>query len=128
MKLIPIAVLAALAAGCATASDTRAVPGFDASAATFTGWLRVSGGEFQLVQEQRQLRDPMMRPCVSGALPRGLQETAGDLNGAKVELTGRAVAWSSREGREVIVHEGSRISNQCRSDYVIEAATVKAVG
>lgn len=122
-----IAAVAALTAGCATASDTRAVPGFDPAATTFTGWVRVSQGEFQLAAEQRQLRDRLMRPCVSGAFPRNIQDTAGDLNGAKVEITGRAVAWADRGDRTSINHDGSLITNQCRSDYVIEATAVRVL-
>ena len=131
MKTLGIAgALAALTliAACSSVPQTRPTPGFDASATVFKGWLRVSNGEFQLAGEQRQLRDALMRPCTSGALPRGLQETAGDLQGARVEITGRAVAWSSRGERQVISHEGSQVSNQCRSDYVILATSVKRVG
>lgn len=129
MKLISgLAITAALLAGCGSIPQTQATPGFDASATTFTGWLRVSRGEFQLASQQRQLRDPLMRPCVSGALPRNLQDTAGDLNGAQVEITGRAVPWSSRGDRQVISHEGSLIANECRSDQVILATSVKRIG
>ena len=53
MKTFAIITAAALIAGCATAADTRAVPGFDPAATTFTGWVRVTGGEFQLFQDQR---------------------------------------------------------------------------
>ena len=122
-----IAAAAALTAGCATLADTRAGPGFDPAATTFTGWVRVTGGEFQLAAEQRQLRDPMMRPCVSGAFPLRLQDTAADLNGSKVEITGRAVAWADRGERTSINHDGSLITNPCRSDYVIEATAVRVL-
>ncbi|MGA0543906.1 hypothetical protein ACO2Q1_01390 [Brevundimonas sp. VNH65] len=129
MKLIStLAVSAALLAGCGTIPETQATPGFDASATTFTGWVRVSQGEFQLASEQRELRNRLMRPCVSGALPRNLQDTAGDLQGAQVQITGRAVPWASRGERQVISHEGSVISNQCRSDYVILATSVRRIG
>ncbi len=122
-----IAAAAALTAGCATAADTRAVPGFDPAATTFTGWVRVTGGEFQLFQDQRQLRDRFARPCVSGALPQNAQDAARDLSGSQVEFTGRAVAWASKGDRTSINHEGSLITNQCRADYVIEAMTVRVL-
>ena len=129
MKLIfTLALAAALLAGCAGVPATQPTPGFDASATTFTGWVRVSQGEFQLAGQQRQLRDRLMRPCVSGALPRNLQDTAGDLQGAQVQITGQAVPWASRGERQVISHQGSVISNQCRSDYVILATSVRRIG
>ena len=122
-----ITTAAALMAGCATAADTRAVPGFDPAASTFTGWVRVTGGEFQLFADQRQLRDRFARPCVSGALPQNAQDAARDLSGTKVEFTGRAVAWASKGDRTSINHDGSLITNQCRSDYVIEATAVRVL-
>ena len=129
MKILGLVAIAAVAlAGCGTIPETQSTPGFDASATTFTGWVRVSQGEFQLAAQQRQLRDRLMRPCVSGALPRNLQDTAGDLQGAQVEITGQAVPWASRGERQVISHQGSLISNACRSDYVIVATSVKRIG
>ena len=52
---------------------------------------------------------------------------ARDLSGTKVEFTGRAVAWASKGDRTSINHEGSLITNQCRSDYVIEATAVRVL-
>lgn len=127
MKLILLGAAALLIAGCTTLPDTRSVSGFDAQATNFTGWVRVTGGEFQLVAEQRQLRDRMMRPCISGALPRNAQDAAGDLNGSRVEMIGRAVAWEDRDGRQTLSHLGSLITNGCRSDYVIAARTVRVL-
>lgn len=127
MKLIWLGAAALFIAGCTSLTDTRPVPGFDATATSFTGWVRIAGGEFQLVSEQRQLRDPMMRPCVSGALPQNAQDAARDLNGSRVEFVGRAVAWADRDGSQTLNHRGSLIINECRSDYVIAAQTVRVL-
>ena len=128
MKRFAIAALGAFAlSACATAS-TLPDPDFDPSANSFTGWVRVSGGEFQLFKEQRDLREraaPLR--CVSGALPRNAQEAAGDLNGTQVAFTGRAVAWSKRDGVQTMTHEGARIQNLCRNDYVIKAQSVRVL-
>lgn len=117
---------AALTSGAALAAPQQA-PAFDPNATTFTGWVRVQGGEFQLYPEQRQLREPFSRPCVSGALPRAQQDTARELNGSKVEFTGRAVAWADRGDRSTINHQGSLIANQCGGDHVIEARSVRVL-
>jgi hypothetical protein len=127
MKLILFGAGALLVAGCASLPDTRAVSGFDANATNFTGWVRVTGGEFQLVSEQRLLRDPMMRHFISGALPQNSQDAARDLNGSRVEMVGRAVAWADRDGAQTLNHRGSLITNQCRSDFVIAAQTVRVL-
>ncbi|WP_395944773.1 hypothetical protein [Brevundimonas sp.] len=122
-----IAVAVAALAGCATA-PTLANPDLDPSATEFTGWVRVSHGEFQLFQEQRDLRGmPSALRCVSGALPRDLQDTARDLSGSKVVFTGRAVAWNGRDGAQTMLHQGARISNQCRADHVIKADAVRVL-
>ena len=119
--ILTAAVLMSSAAPAAIAQDdTR----FDPAATTFTGWVRVSRGEFQLFPEQRQLREPFSRPCVSGALPRNLQRTAGDISGSQVRFTGRAVSWAEAQQNDLINYEGSRISNECRGDYVIQATEV----
>lgn len=94
---------------------------FDPAATTFTGWVRVSRGEFQLYPEQRQLRLPFSRPCVSGALPRNAQEAAGDLSSLKVRFTGRAVRWDENRVSGAVRHEGARIVNECGGDFVILA-------
>ena len=86
--------------------------GFDPSATTFSGWIRVSEGEFQLYGQQRQLAEPFARPCVSGALPRDLQRSAHDLSGTLVTLTGRAVAWDSRNHAQVL--EPRRVAHRQR--------------
>lgn len=127
MKLIFLGAGALLVAGCTTVTDTLAVSGLDRNATSFTGWVRVTGGEFQLVSEQRQLRELMMRPCISGALPQNAQDAARDLNGSRVEFTGRAVAWTDRDGPQTLNHLGSLITNECRSDYVIAAQTVRVL-
>ncbi|CAN5152757.1 hypothetical protein BH10PSE2_BH10PSE2_16620 [soil metagenome] len=124
-------IMTTLAAGTASARQTAIaqadIPqaGFDPSATIFTGWIRISQGEFQLYGEQRQLAEPFARPCVSGALPRGLQRSAGDLSGTQVTLTGRAVPWANRQTAHVLNHAGSRIVNECRGVFVIEADTVR---
>ena len=128
MKLAALFTAAALLGGCATMPDTVAVdPAFDPAATEFTGWVRVSGGEFQLYAEQRQLREPFSRPCASGALPRNAQRAAQDLSGSQVTFTGRAAPWSDRDGVQTLMHEGSRISNQCRGAFVIKADSVRVL-
>ena len=125
---VAISTAAALLAGCATMPDAVAVdPAFDPAATEFTGWVRVSGGEFQLYAEQRQLSEPFSRPCASGALPRNAQRTAQDLSGSQVTFTGRAAPWSDRDGVQTLMHEGSRISNQCRGAFVIKADSVRVL-
>jgi hypothetical protein len=127
LTLIVAVALGAVLTGCATPA-TLANPDLDPSATEFTGWVRVSHDEFQLFQEQRDLRDmPSALRCVSGALPHNLQESGRDLSGAKVVFTGRAVAWSERDGVQTMSHEGARISNQCRADHVIKAQTVRVL-
>lgn len=123
MKTALILSLAALTGACA---PTLAQPaaGFDPAATTFTGWVRVSNGEFQLYPQQRQLREPFSRPCVSGALPRDQQRVAADLSGSQVRFTGRAVRWAENQQNDQLNFEGSRISNDCRGEYVIQATDV----
>lgn len=119
-----------LAAACASTPDVSASAtgaDFDAAATEFTGWVRVTGGEFQLYSQQRLLREPFARPCVSGALPRNAQQAAGDLNGTKVTFTGRAVPWAERDGVQTLRHEGSFISNTCRGDHVIVADSARVL-
>lgn len=118
---------AALTVTAALAAPQASTPAFDPAATTFTGWVRVQGGEFQLFSEQRQLRERFSRPCVSGALPRSLQDASRDISGSKVEFTGRAVAWTQRGDRSTINHEGSLITNQCGADHVIEAQSVRVL-
>jgi len=129
MKTLALTALVAATAltGCAT-SATLPNPDLDPTATEFTGWARVSDGEFQLFREQRDLTGlPSAARCVSGALPRNLQDTARDLSGGKVVVTGQAVPWSERDGVQTLLHEGSRISNLCRGDYVIKADTVRVL-
>lgn len=115
--LITAVAPAATAQNATSREDTR----FDPAATTFTGWVRVSNGEFQLYPQQRQLNQPFSRPCVSGALPSALQRTATDLTGNQVRFTGRAVDWDENKQNGIVRHEGSRIVNECGGDHVIEA-------
>lgn len=123
---VPV-LAAALIAGCATAQSKPVDTTFDPAASTFTGWVRVSGGEFQIYAQQRQLSEPFARPCVSGALPRNAQDAAADLSGTQVTFTGKAVPWSDRGTSELMLFEGSRIQNVCKSDYVIQAQSVRVL-
>lgn len=130
MKTTAMIVAAgALLAGCATGRDGEIVadPSFDAVANEFTGWVRVSEGEFQLFREQRQLREPFSRPCVSGALPRNAQRAAADLNGTQATFTGRAAAWPQPNPGQTLVWQGSRIRNLCRGAFVIQADSVRVL-
>ncbi len=124
--LILTALIAATVAGCATGQTPSNVAAVTPSQTTFTGWVRVSEGEFQLFPQERQLREPFSRPCVSGALPRSPQLTAGDLNGSQVTFTGRTAPWSGNVN-QVIQHEGSRITNVCRGELVILAQDVRVL-
>ncbi|MDP3800547.1 hypothetical protein [Brevundimonas sp.] len=123
MKTVFLSALAALAlAACASGPDTASPPaGFDAAADQFTGWVRVTGEEFQLFGEQRDLRTPGSRACVSGALPRNAQRASGDLSGSQVRFTGRTLAWAERNHGQSHDWQGSNITNGCRKDVVILA-------
>jgi hypothetical protein len=114
---------------CATSGPNTAPPpvGFDASASQFTGWVRVTGEEFQLFAEQRDLRNPAARSCVSGALPRNPQRASGDLNGSQVRFTGRTLAWAERNQGQTHDWQGSTITNGCRKDVVILADRVEVL-
>ena len=114
---------------CATGDATTASPpaGFDASASEFTGWVRVTGEEFQLVSAQRDLSNPAARSCVSGALPRNAQRASGDLSGSQVRFTGRTLAWAERNQAQTHDWQGSNITNGCRKDVVILADRVEVL-
>lgn len=120
---------AALALGaCASGPNTAPPPaGFDASASQFTGWVRVTGEEFQLFSAQRDLRNPAARSCVSGALPRNLQRASGDISGSQVRFTGRTLAWADRGQAQTHDWQGSNITNGCRKDVVILADRVEVL-
>lgn len=129
--LILTGVLAGVAALCACASTGGTVAPapswFDASAGQFEGWARVANGEIRIYDQQRDLRQAGPQPCVSAALPRNQQRAAGDLNGLKIRLTGRALAWSERNGAQTHDWQGSNIINECRRDVVILADSVEAL-
>lgn len=126
--MIRIATAAALiAAVTAGAASAQIKPPIDPAATTFTGWVRISHGEFQLYETQREVGEAFARPCVSGALPQGPQRVANDLNGQQVTFTGRAVAWADRDNPQTLSHEGSRIVNECRGAYVITADSVRVL-
>lgn len=114
---------------CATGDAATASPpaGFDASASEFTGWVRVTGEEFQLFSEQRDLGNPGSRACVSGALPRNLQRAAGDLSGSQVRFRGRTLAWADRAQAQTHDWQGATIINDCRKDVVILADRVEVL-
>jgi hypothetical protein len=90
---------------------------------SFTGWVRVSEGEFQLYPREFQVGEAFSRPCVSGALPRNAQRAGRDLTGSLVTFTGRTAPWSGATS-QILEYEGSRIVNQCRRDLVILADAV----
>lgn len=118
----------ALSACASTASNTAPAPaGFDTAANQFTGWVRVTGEEFQLFGEERDLRNPGSRSCVSGALPRNPQRASGDINGSQVRFTGRTLAWAARNQPQTHDWQGSNITNGCRKDVVILADRVEVL-
>ncbi|CAN5400000.1 hypothetical protein BH09PSE1_BH09PSE1_10560 [soil metagenome] len=116
----------ALIAGAASAQTPTAVSS-DPSATTFTGWVKVSGGEFQIYERQQQVDTAFSRPCVSGVMPYDLQRSIGDVSGSKVEFTGRAVPWTARCDAPVIRYEGSTISNLCGGEFVVQADSLKVL-
>ncbi|MBW8305030.1 MAG: hypothetical protein K0M78_14130 [Brevundimonas sp.] len=132
MKTVTLTLTLAMAgslalAACATGSANTAPPpaGFDLSGGQFEGWVRVTGEEFQLFPEQRDLRTPGSRACVSGALPRNLQRGSGDISGSQVRFFGRTMAWAERNQVESHDWQGSSIVNGCRKDVVILADRVE---
>jgi hypothetical protein len=128
MRLIAILTGALALTACATGPNTAPPPaGFDASAGQFTGWVRVTGEEVQLVAEQRDLRNPGSRACVSGALPRNAQRASGDINGSQVRFTGRTLAWAARNQAQTHDWQGSNIINGCRKDVIILADRVEVL-
>ena len=132
MKTVFLPALGALSlalSACASTGANTAPPpaGFDASASQFTGWVRVTGEEFQLFPEQRDLRTAGSRSCVSGALPRNLQRASGDINGSQVRFTGRTLAWAERNQAQTHDWQGSNITNGCRKDVVILADRVEVL-
>lgn len=129
MKTVTVTLaLAGSLALAACATNTAPPPaGFDASANQFEGWVRVTGEEFQLFAEQRDLRTPGSRACVSGALPRNLQRGAGDISGSQVRFFGRTLAWAERNQAESHDWQGSNIVNGCRKDVVILADRVEVL-
>ena len=113
---------------CASGPNTVSPPaGFDASASEFTGWVRVTGEEFQLFSGQRDLSNPISRACVSGALPRNLQRASGDISGLQVRFSGRTLAWADRGQAQTHDWQGSNITNGCRKDVVILADRVEVL-
>ncbi len=121
-------IAASLLAGAATAqSPAQSSGAVDPTATSFPGWVKVTGGEFQLYATQREVDQPFSRPCVSGALPRDLQRSSADISGQKVTFTGKAVAWADRDAPTSLDHDGSRIVNECRGDYVIAADSVRVL-
>ncbi|HEV7228149.1 hypothetical protein [Brevundimonas sp.] len=128
MKTAAFAALSALTlSACAPAMTSAPPADFDAAATTWIGWAKFSGEEFRLYPDQTDSRQGFSQACVSGALPRDLQRQARqDLSGARVEVTGRAVAWSADLPGDRLDHQGSNITNECRKDVVILASRVTA--
>ena len=119
MKRIALmAVLVLALTACASDGSNTAPPpaGFDASASQFTGWARVTGEEFQLFAEQRDLRTA-----------RNAQRAAGDISGSQVRFTGRTMAWAERNQGQSHDWQGSNITNGCRKDVIIMADRVEVL-
>lgn len=129
MRTLAIVAGALALSACGTMGGETAPPpaGLDLSGGAFTGWARVTGEEFQLFAEQRDLRNPGSRACVSGALPRNAQRAAGDISGSQVRFFGRTMAWSERNQAQTHDWQGSSITNGCRKDVVILADRVEVV-
>lgn len=117
------AALALTACAAGPSSNTYVHAAGDTS---FTGWLRFTGEEFQLYGDEDQVLQPFARPCVSGAASRDeMRQARQDLNGAKVRITGRTVAWSDDAPGDRITHEGSNIRNECNGAFVILADDIQ---
>ncbi len=129
MRTVLILAGALALSACATDGANTVPPpaGFDASASAFTGWVRVTGEEFELFSAQRDLGNPASRTCVSGALPRNLQRASGDISGSQVRFTGRTLAWAERSQPQSHEWQGSNITNDCRKDVVILADRVEVL-
>lgn len=125
--MIVLAPLAALTLAACASGPTGPVPaGFDASASSFEGWVRISGEEFRLYEtRERMLTGGQV--CVSGAMPRNLQQASGDIDGQKVRYTGRTLAWSERSGAQTHAWQGSTLINNCHKDVVILADRVEVL-
>ncbi|WP_332658934.1 hypothetical protein [Brevundimonas sp.] len=124
MKAVIIAAAAAAALSLGACASTPPGEAFDPAGTAFTGFVRVTEGEFQLYPREAQLRSPFARPCVSGVLPLNEQRTARELSGRKVTFTGRAVRWP---GGVALEHEGSTVRNTCGGDHVILAQSVSVL-
>ncbi|WP_374516386.1 hypothetical protein [Brevundimonas sp.] len=129
MRTLAIVAGALALSACGTMGGETAPPpaGLDLSGGSFTGWVRVTGEEFQLFAEQRDLLIMGTQACVSGALPRNLQRAAGDISGSQVRFFGRTLAWSERNQTQSHDWQGSNIVNGCRKDVVILADWVEVV-
>jgi hypothetical protein len=124
MKAIPTLTAALALTACAAGPSTNTHV-HAAGDTAFTGWARFANDEFQLYGDEDQVLQPFSRPCVSGAASRDeMRQAAGDLNGAKVTITGRTAAWSqAANGR--IEHAGSVIRNDCGGGFVILADDIR---
>lgn len=125
MSKIALALISALALTACAAGPSSNTYVHAAGDTAFTGWLRFANGEFQLYGDEDQVLQPFSRPCVSGAASRDeMRQAIGDLNGAKVTITGRTAAWSqAANGR--IEHAGSVIRNDCGGGFVILADDIR---
>jgi len=124
LSLIAGAVLTAVTPAFAFAAAEEPHP--QANDTTFTGYVRFSHGEFQLYANRNQVDLPFSRPCVSGVLPRALQQqAASDLGGAKVQITGATRAWSKDQSS--LRYGDSVIRNDCGGDLVIEATSMRPI-
>jgi len=118
-----ISALALTACAAGPSSNTYVHTAVDAS---FTGWVRFSGEEFQLYGDEDQVRQPFSRPCVSGAASRNrMRQAVQDLAGHKVTITGRTMAWSASLPGNRITHAGSNIRNECGGGFVILADDIR---
>ncbi|HEV7353875.1 MAG TPA: hypothetical protein VGN74_12185 [Brevundimonas sp.] len=123
--------LAAAAAAVLSLSACATTPRTDlpyaADATEFTGWLKLSGEEFELYAREEQVLRPFARPCVSGAASLDEMRALGDLAGARVRITGRTAAWSSDLPGNRLVHERATIRNTCGGAFVILADDIEAI-
>ncbi|MDQ8028481.1 MAG: hypothetical protein REJ23_07120 [Brevundimonas sp.] len=125
--IAPLALTLTLSACASGAGVLPAPEGFDASAGQFEGWARVEAGEIRLYREQSDLSRGFSTNCLSAALPRNAQDSAGEVNGSRVRLHGRTAPWASRDGAETYGWQGSLIVNNCRREVVILADRIEVL-
>jgi hypothetical protein len=92
----------------------------------YVGWVRFAG-EFSLYSDASAFADSQTSHCVSGALPPEQQkEAAAKLNGKRVRVVARPVAWVlPNPDTFTLNNNGSPITNWCGDRVVLFASEMK---